>query len=82
MNDHDYIAHITIPVMCPADELGRVEAVPLEVAHFDGKELPLPCNGCENSCGSDTCYSCMAQVTLAYYRGEIECSKIFRPKRS
>ena len=56
---------ITVDVRCARD-FNAVYKVPIEFALIDEKWLPLPCNGCDNLSGGDTCKKCCARLTFIF----------------
>lgn len=73
---------LTLRVACPRDQFRKIEQMPLDVVYDDDKQIPFPCNGCDNLSGDKVCERCRTSVTLAYLNGEMKFSEPFYPETS
>lgn len=70
---------INVQVICPRD-INHMEKIKITLVLESGEWIPLPCNGCENLDGSQSCRNCRAALTLMFYRNpELDTSRPVRP---
>lgn len=77
---NDKPRHRDVRVYCPLSPYQQIETLRVYFDYSNGP-FPLPCNGCENMHGGDTCQKCCAAVTLLFFNDpKIKLSGPIHPK--
>jgi hypothetical protein len=63
-------------VACNRDQ-GKIYTMPMEYIRLeDGKKFYMPCNGCEEFCGDNSCKKCIGVITKLFRETEVDVSEV------